>query len=70
MGRNVINYDYQYTPGHRNTDPTPNLPLLITQNEAKRLGERNEVTSIKNPKGSPERQRRKGPETPSQRSLS
>lgn len=56
MGRNVIDYGYQYTPGPRNTDPNPSLPPLITQNEARRVGERNEVTSMKNPKGSPEKQ--------------
>lgn len=53
---------------HRSEPQPP--PPLVTQNQARRVGERDEVTSIENPKGSPERRRRRAPGAPSQRSLS
>lgn len=64
-------YGYQYSPEPRNTDLNPNVPHPESpKNQARRVGERDEVTSIENPKGSPERRRRRAPGAPSQRSLS
>ena len=55
MDRKKREYDYQYTPEPRNTDLNPNFPHPpVTENKAKRIEEKDEVTRIENLKGSPE----------------